>query len=269
VRRVGYALTLFTAVTLIGGNFIWGYGNGEYSLAQSIYFALITVTTVGDAELPHMDRHGGGRGVTAPTIISRAGAIALFQSTLTSFLIEGVLERALRRRRMERKIVALSDHTVVAGAGRTGRYIVLELVQAHSAFVVIDTDEAKLERFNEELGGRLLYIVGDATDDHTLLAAGLERASGVITALPDDRDNLFITLSARTLNPNARIVAKVVEIENEGKIVRAGADSTVSPHRIGGVRLVGELLRPHVTEFLDRLLRARKDLEFDEIEVPK
>jgi voltage-gated potassium channel len=170
---------------------------------------------------------------------------------------------------MERKIEALSKHTVVAGAGRTGRYIVEELVHAKSHFVVIDTDEAKLEKINQELGGQLLYIVGDATDDHVLTAAGIERATGVITALPDDRDNLFVTLSVRSVNPKTRIVAKVVEIENEGKIVRAGADSTVSPHRIGGLRLVSELLRPRVTEFLDRMLRARKDLQFDEIEVPE
>ncbi|HEY3236267.1 MAG TPA: potassium channel family protein, partial [Polyangiaceae bacterium] len=263
VRRVGYAITLFTSVTLIGGALIWVYGDGEYTLAKSIYFSLITVTTVGFGELPNMDGHAGARVVTAFTLISGVVAIALFQSTLTTFLIEGVMEKALRRRRMERKIEALSKHTVVAGAGRTGRYIVEELVHAKSHFVVIDTDEAKLEKINQELGGQLLYIVGDATDDHVLTAAGIERATGVITALPDDRDNLFVTLSVRSVNPKTRIVAKVVEIENEGKIVRAGADSTVSPHRIGGLRLVSELLRPRVTEFLDRMLRARKDLQFD------
>jgi voltage-gated potassium channel len=143
-----------------------------------------------------------------------------------------------------------------------------ELAAVRKDCVVIDSDEQSLMKVYEDLKGRFLYIVGDATDDHTLIAAGVERARGVVAALPDDRDNLFITLSARTMNPKARIVSKVVEVENEAKIMRAGADATVSPHRIGGLRLASVLVRPRVTEFLDRMLRVTKDLRFEEIEVP-
>ena len=170
---------------------------------------------------------------------------------------------------MQSKIEGLSGHLVVAGCGRTGRYIIEELDAIRRDFVVIDRNEELLKRLCEELGGRLLYVVGDAIDDHTLLAARVATASGVMAALTDDRDNLFIVLSSRALNPNARIVSKVIEVENESKMLRAGADQTVSPHRMGGLRMVNELVRPRVTNFLDQMLRVNRNLRFEEIELPE
>jgi len=268
IRRVLYALCTFMVIVVLGGIGLWGLGDHEYSLGDCIYFALITAATVGFAELPDITHHYGMRIVTSVMILAGIGAIALFQSSLTAVLVEGVIAESFRRRRMQKKIVHLKDHLVVAGVGRTGKYIVEELDAIKRDFVVIDKDEEALKKLNEELKGRLLYVVGDATEDHTLLEAGVERAHGVMAALTDDRDNLFIVLSVRALNPKARIVSKVVELENEGKIVRAGADQTVSPHRMGGLRMVSELVRPKVTEFLDRMLRVTKNLRFEEVEVP-
>lgn len=170
---------------------------------------------------------------------------------------------------MSKRIDSLNGHHVIAGCGRTGKYIVEELYTIERDFVVVDKDEQLLEKLNEELGGDLLYVVGDATEDHTLQEAGVDRASGVIAALSDDKDNLFIVLSARAVNPKARIVSKVVDFENDSKIRRAGADQTVSPHHIGGLRLVSELVRPRVTEFLDHMLRVTKKLRFEEVVVPE
>ncbi|HEY4103320.1 MAG TPA: potassium channel protein [Polyangiaceae bacterium] len=268
IRRVLYALVAFMIIVVLGGLGLWGLGDHEYSLGDCIYFALITAATVGFAELPDITRHYGMRIVTGILILSGLGVIAFFQSTLTAVLVEGVIAETFRRRRMQKKVGQLKDHLVVAGVGRTGKYIVEELDAIRRDFVVIDKDEEILKKLNEELNGRLLYVVGDATEDHTLLEAGVERAHGVMAALTADRDNLFIVLSVRALNPKARIVSKVVELENEGKIVRAGADQTVSPHRMGGLRMVSELVRPKVTEFLDRMLRVTKNLRFEEIEVP-
>ncbi|HEY4159777.1 MAG TPA: potassium channel protein [Polyangiaceae bacterium] len=268
IRRVFYALVAFTVIVLTGGVGFWAFGAREYSLPDSIYFALSTAATVGFAELPHLARHPGLRVISGLLIVAGIGAIAFFQSTLTAVLVEGVLLESFRRRRMQNKIKALQDHLVVAGVGRTGKYICEELDAIRREFVVIDKDEELLARLNEEFAGRLLYVVGDATEDHTLIEAGLERAHGVMAALSADKDNLFIVLSARALNPRARIVSKVIELENEPKIVRAGADQTVSPHRMGGMRMVSELVRPKVTEFLDRMLRVTKNLRFEEVEVP-
>ena len=268
VRRVLSALMLLNLVIATGGAVIWFLGGGTWHLQDAIYFAVYTVSTVGFAELPHAELHAGVRFVTGLLIMCGIGAIAFFQSTLTALLIEGVIGRAFRRRRMQKKIERLENHMVIAGCGRTGKYVVEELAGGDQRFVAIDRDEQILEKLNEELGGTLVYIVGDATEDHTLLEAGIDRAAGVIAALSDDRDNLFVTLSVRTLNPKARIVSKAVEIENESKLVRAGADATVSPNRVGAHRLASELVRPNVTAFLDNMLRVTKNLRFEEVEVP-
>ena len=166
---------------------------------------------------------------------------------------------------MEKRITRLQDHFVVAGSGRTGRHVVEELIAVERPFVIIDRDEAKLERMSAESSVPLLYIVGNATEDHTLLEAGVDRAEGVVAALTGDPDNLFVTLSVRALNPRARIVAKVVDSDNEPKLIRAGADTTVNPTRIGGLRLVSELVRPRVTAFLDEMMRTTKNIRFEEL----
>jgi voltage-gated potassium channel len=121
-----------------------------------------------------------------------------------------------------------------------------------------------------ESGGKLLFIHGDATEDHVLADAGAARASGIVAALSHDRDNLYVTLSARSVNAKARIVSKVVEPEAVAKMIRAGANATVSPNTIGGRRLVSELLRPNVVEFLDLMLRDKEQsYRFEEIVVPE
>jgi voltage-gated potassium channel len=188
---------------------------------------------------------------------------------MTTIMVEGVIGRAFRRRRMERRIEALKGHTIVAGCGRTGMFVVSELVSAEHPFVVVDNNEPLLERMSAEHGGKMLYVVGDATDDAYLTAAGMQRAAGLVTALPEDPENVFVTISARSLNPRARIVAKAVNISSEAKLTKAGANATVSPHRIGGLRLVTEILRPHTAEFLDSMMRGTGEdqLRFEDVEV--
>lgn len=268
-RRVLSALGVLLTVILAGAVAIWVLGGGDWSFFDTIYFAIYTVTTVGFSELPRAERHPGTRLAVGLLILSGLGAIAFFQSAMTALLVEGVIGRAFRRRRMQKTIAKMSGHFVVAGCGRTGKYVVEDLAASRTPFVVIDQSEAVLERISEELGGKLVYIVGDATEDHTLIQAGVKEAAGAVAALSDDRDNLFVTLSVRTLNPGARIISKAVEIENEAKLLRAGADATVSPNRVGAQRLVSELVRPKVTAFLDNMLRVTKNLRFEEVEVPE
>ena len=136
--------------------------------------------------------------------------------------------------------------------------------------MVIDRDHAHLERISEELAeGKLLYVHGDATEDHVLLAAGVQRARGVVAALTHDKDNLFVTLSARSLNAGARIVAKVTEVDAGPKMIKAGATSVVNPTMIGGRRMASECIRPEVNEFLDQMLRDKdKNLRLEEVEHP-
>ena len=267
-RNVMRALLALIVIVLFGGVGIWIAGESEYPLWECIYFALYTVSTVGYAELPNFETHPGIHWVTGALIVAGVGAIAFFQSALTVMFVEGVIGKVVRRRRMERKIAGLSQHVIVAGCGRTGRYVIGELVASGSTpFVVIERDEDTLLNLYEEYP-QVLTIPGDATVDHVLMQAGADRAMGLVACLSDDRDNLFVTLSMRALNPTSRITAKVVDINNETKVVRAGADCTVNPNRIGGKRLASELLRPHVTEFLDEMLKVTGGrLHFDEVEL--
>ena len=172
---------------------------------------------------------------------------------------------------MRKSIAALSKHIVVAGAGSTGKHVLEELIATQTPFVVIDRSHQHMEKISEELmGGRMLYVIGDATEDHVLLEAGVQRARAVVAALTHDKDNLYVTLSARSLNPAARIVSKIVEDEAGPKILKAGASAIVNPTMIGGRRMASELIRPEVTEFLDTMLRDKdKNLRLEEVVIPR
>jgi len=269
--RFLFSTFLLTAVVVGSGALFWAIEGAAYSLFDSIYFALITVSTVGYSELPRMDMVPSARILVMCMIVAGVATVAFFQSSLTAVMVEGVIGKAFRRRRMDSKIAALNGHTIVAGCGRTGRFVIEELVASGKPFVMIDGNLGLLEQLNEEHGAGLLWVQGDATDDQCLLAAGVQRASGLVTALTDDPENVYVTISTRSLNPAIRIVSKVVHLGAEAKLERAGANATVSPHRIGGLRLVTELLRPHTAEFLDQMMRGTGEgqLRFDDVEIYK
>lgn len=268
-RQVFYALLLLLFLVVCGGTSLWWVAAGEYGLWESFYFAVITVSTVGFSEPPDLTRYRGARAIVTLLILCGLGTVAFFNSTLTAFLVEGHLGHAFRKRRMQKKINRLSGHIIVAGCGRTGHFCVEELQAQKRSFVVIDRDEEKLLRLQQESSGVELHtVVGDATDDHALTAAGVEKARGLVAALTEDRDNVFVVLSARTLNPQLRIVAKVLAVETEPKLLKAGADKLVSPHRIGGFRLVSELVRPRSMEFLDAMqAMSGSNLHMEDVEV--
>jgi voltage-gated potassium channel len=271
LRRLFVALLVLMSLVAIGATGYWLLGHGRWHFTECVYMAVITLSTVGFAELSQMHEVPGARGLTIGLIVSGVGALAYLQGNLTALLVEGVIGQVLRRNRMRSVIAKLSRHVVVAGAGSTGRHVIEELAATGTPFVVIDRDLHHLERLaSDVLGGRMLYVHGDATDDHMLVAAGVERARGVVAALTHDKDNLFVTLSARSLNANARIVSKIVEDHAGAKMLKAGATSVVNPAMIGGRRMASELVRPEVNEFLDQMLRDKtKNLRIEECVVPE
>jgi voltage-gated potassium channel len=211
----------------------------------------------------------GARAVTVSIIVAGIGVLAYFQANLTALLVEGAIGTALRRNRMRKNIIAIRGHVVVCGAGATGKHVIEELISTQTPFVVIERSHEHAEHLSEELmDGKMLVVHGDATEDHVLLEAGVDRARGVVAALTHDKDNLFVTLSARSLNAAARIVAKVVEDETVPKMMKAGASAVVNPTMIGGRRMASELIRPEVTEFLDIMLRDKdKNLRLEEVSI--
>ncbi len=223
----------------------------RWTVLDSIYMTVITLASVGFMEVHELSN--AGRIFTIVLILVGLGTLLYVISTVTAFVVEGELRNILRRRRMEKKIKALRNHYIVCGFSRTGKQIVGELEKSGKGFVVVERDPERLEMPGEEK--EILSLVGDATSEQVLMDAGLEAARGLVTCLSSDQDNLFVVLTARRLNPDLRIVSLAVEENAEGKLRSVGADGVVSSHKIGGMRLASELIRPTVVSFLDVMLR--------------
>lgn len=269
-RLLGAAFWLLASV-VIGSVSFHVIGQGRWSWIDCVYFTVITLSTVGFGEtLDGMHELPIARVFTIGLIILGSGTLLYFISTLTAFIVEGDIGGALRRNRMQTRLNQISKHWIVCGAGTTGIHVIEELISTHMSFCVVDRDEGRLLELAERFGPeRFLYIVGDASDDETLVRAGIERASGVISALHEDKDNLFVVVTASALNPKLRIVSKAVEVSSRAKLLRAGAKAVVSPTQIGGLRLASEAVRPTVVEFLDLMMRdPKKNLRIEEVTIP-
>jgi voltage-gated potassium channel len=155
---------------------------------------------------------------------------------------------------MAKHINKLSDHYIVCGGGRTGSGVIAELCKNNQEAVLIEEDRERIERCKEIC--ELLYIRGDATEDENLVAAGIERAAGIVITLPSDKDTLYVTMTARMLNNNLRIISRMTNQHLEPKLIKAGADGVVCPNAIGALRMASEMIRPTAVDFLDRMLRS-------------
>lgn len=256
----------FTLILVIIGVFLLGTLGYEliegWSFLDSAYMTTITLATVGYGETHPLS--DAGRMFTIILIVGGLSVFSYGLLTITTMIAEGDLQRLLRRGRMDKEIAKLKGHYIVCGAGELGEHIIGELLQTKRSFIIIDKEIENIKRFENK---ELLYIIGDAADDKTLLEAGINKAKGIFCCLPLDKDNLFVVLTARELNKGIRIVTKCVEDLSEQKFKRAGADKTVSTNRIGGLRMASEMVRPTTASFLDVMLRDKKGVRFEELSV--
>jgi voltage-gated potassium channel len=235
-----------------------------WSLVDALYMTIITMTTVGYGEVQPLSEYG--RMFTVGLIITSIGIAGYVISKLTAFVVEGEIKRIFQGRKMDKQIAKLDNHIILCGAGRTGLHIAEEFYRTGTPFVVIEQNREALEELLRFEG--LLYLQEDATQDETLLLAGVKQARGLVTTLSEDKDNIFVTLCARSLNPNLRIVARLIEEKNEELLRKAGADEIVSPNAIGGLRMASIMLRPAVISFLDEMLRVTgQTLRMEEMHV--
>lgn len=235
-------ITLLLFVTGTGGYFfIEGW-----PLLDSFYMTVITLTTVGFGEIWPLSANG--RLFTIFLIIGGVSIVAYSLTTTAELIVTGNIALILRRRRMERAINQLQNHTIICGYGRVGKNAALSLTKNNKPVVIIDNDPQKIEAIIED---GFIAVEGDATLDDTLIKAGIDKAQGLIVSGSDDSLNLFIVLSARLLNPNLFIVSRTVDEANEPKMRKAGANRTVSPYQIGGKHMANIILHPHVTDFFD------------------
>jgi len=231
-----------------------------------VYMTVVSLTTVGYGEVIEITGNIPAQIFTMILIIFGMGIILYGISNMTAIIIEGELTGILRKKRMIKEIQKLKNHIIVCGGGETGRPVLIELVKNKEPVVLIEQEEENIERCQGV--ENLLYIQGDATDDENLMAAGILNASGIIIALPADKDNLYITMTARMLNKRIRIVSRMIDQKLEPKLKMAGADRVVSPNTIGALRMASEMIRPTVVDFLDSMLRSsRGNLRIHQITV--
>jgi voltage-gated potassium channel len=227
----------------------------------------ITVATIGFGEIIDLSQSPAGRMFTILVGFVGIGVSTYLLSALTAYLLEGKINETLWRRQMEKRVHRLHDHYIVCGVGRVGRNVADELAATRRTYVVIDEDIASINVHLEKYPQQL-YIHADACDDEVLKKAHIETASGVFAVTGDDNRNLVISLTAKQLNPAARVVARCHEVRNIAKIQKAGADAIVSPDFTGGLRIASSMLRPNVVSFLDEMLRTEEKLRVEEITVP-
>jgi voltage-gated potassium channel len=247
------ALMLLIVVVLSAVAVYMWFGGPQVTLLDAFYMAVITITTVGYGEIVDTHANPGLRLFNIFFIIVGIGIMLYFFSASTAFIVEGELNHLFWRRKMQKMIRNMHDHLIICGAGETGTYLVKELLKTGNVFVVIDHDEGRLERISQL--GEVPVLKGEGGDEEVLAAAQIQKARGLATVLPEDKDNLLTTVTARLLNPNLRIVARCAEAGMIEKLMRHGANAAISPNMIGGLRLASELIRPSVVSFLDLMLR--------------
>ncbi len=218
---------------------------------DALYMTAITISTVGYGEVGRMT--DASKLFSIFIIFSGLGTASYGVSSLVSFFFEGNIKTAWRKRRMEVKIGELNNHYIVCGAGDVGRTVINTLKKWNAQFVVVEKDEARADEL-ERAG--ILTITGNATNEDTLTAAGIDRAKGIVCCLNDDAENVFAVLTARQMNGAIHIISKAIEESAHSKLRRAGANQTISPNEIGGQRIAAHLLRPSVISFLDVITRA-------------
>lgn len=245
--KLKLSLFLLLATILFGSScYVFIEGMSPF---EAFYMTMITISTVGFSEIKPLTEVG--RGITIIVIVMGISLLTYTLGQVARIFVEGELRRVLGRKKLERQIAALQDHYIICGYGRIGHVIVKELMATGTPLVVIDQNPVAIEAL-EDIGA--LYLNMDATSEEALLAAGLLRARGLVTAVSSDADNVFISLSAKGIRPDIFILARASDVKNESKLLRAGASRVVCPYQMGGRRMAEILDKPTVVDFLDQTM---------------
>lgn len=257
IRYALFALAAAIVFGTVGFHFVEGW-----SLADSLYVTVQTLTTVGYGDMP--PRSGTGRLFAVIVMLIGAGGVALAISTIVQSVVKWELVSTFGQRRLTRKMSKLHDHYIICGSGRVGSHLIRDLLAANESFVVIENDQQRAAEFSQR---GVNVLVSDATLEESLRDVGVENARGLAACLPNDADNVYVVLTARDLNPKLRIVARAAEEQAEAKLLRAGANHVVAPTIIGGHRMAVALTKPAVSEFMDSITANELGLGFEQVEV--
>ena len=256
--KVAVALVfIVVALSSVGYVFIEGW-----SFLDGLYMTIITVGTVGFREVQPLS--GAGKVFTMAVILCGVGTSGYAVGLAAQMVIGGEMRRLMGRNMLDEKIRKLKDHFIVCGFGRMGELLCEELSRGGSRFVVVDTDPERVAAADER---GLLSVHGNASDGETLSVAGIERASSLVSVLNSDAENLFVTLTARQLNPKLKIIARAETARTVSKLQAAGADRVVSPHAIGASRIAQLLTRPSLVDFVE-IATKHGPVDFQMQEIP-
>lgn len=237
------------------------------SLLDCLYMTVITITTIGYAEVIDMTGNPAARIFTIFIIFTGVGTSTYILSNVTALIVEGDLKESFKKRKMDKIVTQLENHYIICGAGRVGSHIIRELYKTGRKVLVIDNDEAAINHVCEKYSD-IAYINGEADSEDVLGKACINKAAGVFASTGDDNRNLVISLTAKYINPRVRVVARCLEAVNRNKMYKAGADAVISENYIAGMHMASEMVRPEAEKFLDMLLSdSEKKLRVEEIKL--
>ena len=236
----------------------------EMNILDSLYMTVITVSTVGFKEVGSEPLSPQGKIFTIGLIISSLGSLAYVGSNLARFVFDGELANYIKTYRVDKKIAKLKNHVIIVGYGRNGEQAAMELAEHGVDFVIVDKRDNVISRIRQH--PELLYIKGDATHEDILEQVRINEARALIATTPNDADNVFVVLTARSMNPGLTVISRASELESQMKLKRAGATNVIMPERIGGQRMAKLVHQPDVVEFLEYiLLQKTKDVSLEEV----
>ena len=251
-------LAYFTILISVGTLGFYVIGGDEWSLIDSFYMTIFTITTVGFGEIHPLNDLG--RLWTSFVIVFGVSGFLYMLSEIGAELVEF---RVYKENQKKRKIRKMKNHYIICGYGRMGAVIARELHEKNYPFVVVEIDQDKIDKISA-LGYQ--SILGDATIEKTLEEAGIHKAAGIVVCLNNDPDNLFVTLTARSLNHDAFLVSRCSQINNKPKLKQAGANKVVNPYTAGGHRMAELLISPELEDTVSLSIKQGiVDLSIDEV----
>lgn len=242
--------------TFIGGALGYKLLFPEVSWTRLFYMTAITLSTVGYGDILGTEQKPLAAWYTMLLMLAGMSLVVYALSSFTAFIVEGRLSHLLLENKIRRKIARMKGHYIVCGAGTLGVHVIQEMLHSQEQVIAIDMNLERLKSLKKDFP-ELIVLQGDATQESELMAANIAQAKGLVAALNNDKENLFLTLTARQLNPQLKIVSRAIDISLHQRLRIAGADYIVSPNYIGGMRMASEILRPHVVSFLDRMLKGK------------
>ena len=256
--KIGLAVILLLVVIgTIGYHLIEGW-----EIIDCLYMTIITIATVGFKEVGPLST--GGKVFTMGLIVTSLSSLAYVGTSIARFVFDGDLANYIKTYRVDKKIAKLKNHVIIVGFGRNGEQAAIELAENGVEFVIVDKRDNVVSRIRENR--ELLYIKGDATHEEVLEQAGIYDARALIATTPNDADNVFVVLTARSMNPGLTVISRASEMGSQMKLKRAGATNVIMPERIGGQRMAKLVHQPDVVEFFESiLLQKTQDVSLEEI----